>query len=59
MFVDKQDVMLEARVEMSFETKFADNGVVVAVDVGVDTVHSLEDLTDHTWEGLWERNACF
>jgi hypothetical protein len=27
---------------------------VMAVDVGVDTVHPLEDLPNHVWEGLRE-----
>jgi hypothetical protein len=48
VFVNKEDVVLEAGVEMGFETELADDGIVVAVDMGVNTVHSFEDLADHT-----------
>lgn len=51
MLVDEEDVLLEARVEVRFEAELANDGVVVAVDVGVDAVHALEDLAD----GLGER----
>lgn len=39
---------------MSLKTKLADDRVVVAVDVGVHTIHALEDLSDHAWERLRE-----
>jgi hypothetical protein len=52
VLIDEEDVMLEAGVEVCFEAKFADNWVVVAIDVGVNTVHSLENLADHGWERL-------
>lgn len=29
----------------------------MAVDMGVDTIHSLEDLAYQGWEGLWEGDA--
>jgi hypothetical protein len=58
VLVDEKDVVLEASVEMGFETELADDWVVVAVDVGVNTIHSLEDLTDHAWEGLGEWDTC-
>src|SRR2546421_13085450 len=44
VLVHKQDVVLETRVEMRFETQVAYDGVVVAVDVGVDSVEPLEEL---------------
>lgn len=50
--------MLETRVEVWLEAEVHDNGVVVAVDVGVDTVETLEDLADETGEGLGEWDAC-
>jgi hypothetical protein len=50
VLVDEENVVLEAGVEVSFKTELADDRVVMAVDVGVDTVHSLEDLADHAWE---------
>lgn len=52
VLVDEEDVLLEAGVEVGLEPELADDGVVVAVDVGVDAVHSLEDLAD-------ERGKCF
>lgn len=57
VLVDKQDVMLEAGVQVWLETEMYHNWVVMAVDVGVDSVQTLEDLSEETWEGLGERNA--
>ena len=47
MFIDEENVMLEACVEMGFEAELTNHGVMVAVDVGIHTVHSFEDLADH------------
>lgn len=57
MLVDEEDVLLEARVEVGLEAELADDGVVVAVDVGVDAVHALEDLAHGLGEGLGEGHA--
>ena len=57
MLVDEQDVLLEAGVEVGLEAQLADDGVVMAVDVGVDAVHALEDLADQGREGLGEGHA--
>ena len=46
VFIDKQDVMLEARVEMRLQTQVNDNWVVMTVDVCVNSVKALEDLSD-------------
>lgn len=46
--------MLKAGVEVCLESELTNNGVVMAVDVGIDTVHPLEDLPNHAWEGLGE-----
>ena len=53
----KQDVVLEASVEVSFETKTSDDTVVMAVDVGVDAIETLEDLFDGGLEGRRERHS--
>ena len=47
MLVNEEDVVLETRVEMGFEAKLTNDWIVMAVDVGVDTVHSFENLPDH------------
>src|SRR6266480_1002121 len=44
VLVHKQDVVLDTRVERRFETQVAYDGVVVAVDVGVESVEPLEEL---------------
>lgn len=49
--------MLEACIEVSLEAKFANDGVVVTVNMGVDTIHALEYLSDHAGEGLGEGNT--
>jgi hypothetical protein len=38
VLVNEEHVVLEASVEMGFETEVHDHGVVVAVNVGVDAV---------------------
>jgi hypothetical protein len=38
MFIDEQDVMLEASVEMGFEAEVYHYRVMMAVDMGVDTI---------------------
>lgn len=53
----KQDVVLEAGVEVGLEAKTADDAVVMAVDVGVDSVQTLEDLFDGGLEGSREGDA--
>jgi hypothetical protein len=57
VLVDEEHVLLEAGVEMGLEAQLADDGVVVAVDVGVDAVHALEDLADQSWKRLGEGHA--
>jgi len=50
MLVDEENVVLEAGIEMSLKAKFSDDGIVMAIYVGVDAVHPLEDLPNHAWE---------
>jgi hypothetical protein len=57
VLVDEEDVLLEAGVEVGLEAELADDGVVVAVNVGVDAVHALEDLADEAGELLGEGDA--
>jgi hypothetical protein len=57
MFIDKQDVMLEAGVEMGFEAEVYYYRVMMAVDMGVDTIQTFEDLAEETGEGLGEWDA--
>lgn len=45
VFINKQDVMLEAGVQMRFEAQLNDDGVVMTVDVRIDTIESLEDVS--------------
>lgn len=54
MLIDKENIMLEAGVEMGLEAELTDDGIVVAVDMSVDTVHAFEYLADHAGEGFGE-----
>lgn len=54
MLVNEENVVLEAGVEMRLKTQLADDWVVVAVDVSVNTVHPLEDGANGRWECPWE-----
>lgn len=57
MLVDKQHVLLEARVQVRLQPQLADHRVVVAVDVRVHAVHALEDLLHQRRKVLGERHA--
>jgi hypothetical protein len=57
MLIDEEDVVLEACIEMWLEAQLHDDGVVVAVDVGVDAVQAFEDLLDGCLEVFGEGDA--
>ena len=57
MFVNEEDIVFEAGVEMGLETQVHDDRVMVAVDVCVDAVQAFEDLPDQSRESLGERDA--
>ena len=57
MFVNEQDVLLEARVKMGLEAELANHGIMVAVYVCVDTVHALEYLANQSRERFGERDT--
>lgn len=42
--------MLEAGIQVCLETELTNDRIVVAVYVGVDAVHALEDLPNHARE---------
>jgi hypothetical protein len=44
MLVNKENIVLEAGVEMWLKSEVDDNRIVVAVNVGVDTIQSFEHL---------------
>ena len=48
MLVNEQNIVLEAGVEMGLETKVNYDWVVVAINVCIDTVETLEDLAYET-----------
>lgn len=50
--------MLEAGVEMWFKTKVHHNRIMMAVDMGVNTVQALEDLTQKARKTFGEWDAC-
>ena len=54
MLIHKQYVVLEACIQMRFETKVDDDWIVVAVDMGIDAIHAFEDLKEERLEGLRE-----
>jgi hypothetical protein len=57
MLVNEQNVVLEACVQMWLEPQLNDDRVVVAVDVGVDTVETLEHVANERRECLREWNT--
>ena len=59
MLIDEEHIMLEAGVEMRFQAQLDNDGVVVTVDVGIDTVETLEDLADQRGEGFGEGDTWY
>lgn len=57
MLLNKQDEVLETRVQVRLQPQMDNDGVVVAVDMGVDAVEALEQLTHRGLEGLGEDDA--
>jgi hypothetical protein len=54
VFIHEEYEVLETCVEMWFEVELKHNWVMVAVNVSVDTVQTLEHVPDETGECLWE-----
>jgi len=57
VLVNEENIVFETGVQVGLQTKLANNGVVVAVDVSIDTVHSLEYLPNHAWKGFRKRDT--
>lgn len=57
MLVNEKNIVFETGVQVGLQTKLAHHRVVVAVDVSIDTVHALEYLPNHAWEGLRKRDT--
>jgi len=57
VLIDEKDIMLEAGIEVRFKTKLPDYWVVMAIDMGVHSVHSLENLPNHAGEGFRKLDA--
>jgi hypothetical protein len=45
VFINEQNIMFEACIQMWLKAKMNYDRIVVAVDVSVDTVQSLEELS--------------
>jgi len=57
MLINEQNIVLEASIQMRFEAQLNNDRIVVAVDVGVDAVETLEDVSEKRGKGLGERNT--
>ena len=57
MFVNEENVVFEACVQMWLESQLRNYWVMVAVYVGIDSVQPLEELLDQRWECLREGNS--
>ena len=57
MLVNEQDIVLEARVQVGLQAEMDDNWVMVAVDVGINSVEALEELAQKRWKCLREWNT--
>jgi hypothetical protein len=59
VLVDEQHVVFEARIQVRLEAQLNDDGIVVAVDVSIDSVQTLEHVPDEGGESLgkWHTDA--
>jgi hypothetical protein len=55
VLINEKNVVFETSIQVGLQAKFANDGVVVAIDVSIHTIHTLENLPNHIWEGLGER----
>jgi hypothetical protein len=46
VFINKQHIVFETGVEMRLEAQLDDDRVMVTVDMGIDSIHSFEELTN-------------
>lgn len=58
MLINEQDVVLEAGVEMWFETQMDNDRVVMAVDVGIDAIKPLKNLPYGLTKMLGKGDTC-
>lgn len=57
MFVDEKNIMFEARIQMGFQFELNDDGEMMTVDVCVDSIESLEDLSNQRGKCLGKGDA--
>jgi hypothetical protein len=57
VLIDEQNVVLKAGIKVSLEAKFANDRVVMAINMGVYTIHALEHLSNHAGKRLGEGNT--
>ena len=57
VFVDKQDIVLEACVQMRLQSELHNDRVMMTVDVRVHAIEPLEKLTYQNWKGFWKWNT--
>src|SRR5271169_2755382 len=57
MLIHKENIVLEARIQVWLEPQMDHDVVVMAIDVGIDTVEALEKLADGGGEVLGEGDA--
>lgn len=50
VLINEEHILLEASVQVRLQAQLPNYGVVVAVDVGVYSVHALENLADKSRE---------
>ena len=56
VFIYEKDIVLEACVEVRFESELDNDRVMVAVNVGVDSVQALEKLLGEVQKGFGKRH---
>jgi hypothetical protein len=57
VFINEENIVFKAGVEMGFKAKLTNYRIVVAIYVCVHAIHTLKYLSNHTRKRLGERNA--
>ena len=58
MFINEKNVVLEACVQVRFQTKVNNDVIVVTVDMSIYPIQTLEELSNGRLEMLWEWDTC-
>ena len=57
MLINEKNEVFEGRIQMWLKSELNDDGIVVAVNVGIDSIQAFEHLAYERSKGLWKGNT--